>query len=556
MTNLTSFSIIDQKVKKTREELGLNSSGLAFDRVALEVILKINEDEIEEAITDGPMDGEVDAIYIEDRTVHIFTCKYTEKFEKTKSNFPEGEIDQFIVTIQNLLAKNIRDSTYNEAIRDKYLEMLILYEDGPLNFKFYVVSNKLKPVEHAKKKLEDVLASFRFVEVFYYELEDLVTRLLDNKGEQIDGKIKFIDRQHFEKSNGSIKTIIGSVPACDLIELIKDKDDPQKINESVFEKNIRVYKPDHSINKGIIDSALDENNYQFFYLNNGITILCDECEYTPNTRSPIVPIYNFQIINGGQTSHSLFEAFKQNREKIENIELLARICIAKRDHPISEMISETTNSQIPVGTRDLHSNDLIQRKLQLDFEQLGYYYERKPNQFIDKPIHLRLNNEILGQVYLAFHFDMPSEAKNSKRIVFAEKYEDIYNDKLITAKEFIKLFKIFRILQEKKAIIQQKKRNREFINEADSFVSRATFHLLNAIKYISQIENLDLENPDHVNQAVDKSISILGDLVKETMVERGSVYTHDKFFKELATNKLIIKYIADRYRNAATSTGS
>ena len=553
MTNLTSFSILDQKVKKAKVELELGSSGLAFDRVALEIILKINEDEIEESITDGPMDGELDAIYIDDRTVHVFTCKYTEKFEKTKTNFPETEIDQFILTIQNLLAKNINENVYNDAIIDKYLEMLILYENGPLNFKFYVVSNKLKPVVHARKKLEDELSSFRFVEVFYYDLEDLITKLLDNKKEQIDGRIKFIDKQHFEKSNGSIKTIIGSIPACDLIELIKDKNDPQRVNENIFEKNIRVYKPDHSINKGIIESALDNNNFQFFYLNNGITILCDDCDYTPNTRSPIVPLYNLQIINGGQTSHSLFEAFKQNKEKIENIELLARICIAKRDNPISEMISETTNSQIPVGTRDLHSNDLIQRKLQLDFEELGYFYERKPNQFIDKPIHLRVNNEILGQIYLAYHFDMPSEAKNSKKLVFSEKYEDIYDDKIVTAKEFIKLYKIFRILQEKKSIIQQKKRNKEAINEAESFVSRATFHLLNAIKYIASIENIDIEDPEYITYVVDKSILLVSEIVKIAMTERGSVYTHDKFFKEISTNKLITKYIADKYRNAATN---
>ncbi len=87
----------------------------------------------------------------------------------------------------------------------------------------------------------------------------------------------------------------------------------------------------------------------------------------------------------------------------------------------SEKISETSNSQIPLGTRDLHSNDLVQKKLQDEFESLGYYYERKPNQYLDKPKDKRLNNELLGQLVMAYHLDMPSESKNSKTLVFGER---------------------------------------------------------------------------------------------------------------------------------------
>ena len=47
----------------------------------------------------------------------------------------------------------------------------------------------------------------------------------------------------------------------------------------------------------------------FMYLNNGVTILCENAEYAPNTRSPHVELINFQIINGGQTSHSIFEVY-------------------------------------------------------------------------------------------------------------------------------------------------------------------------------------------------------------------------------------------------------
>ncbi len=99
----------------------------------------------------------------------------------------------------------------------------------------------------------------------------------------------------------------------DLINLIKDKEN-DSINEDIFNENIRVYKEGHQVNQAIIDSANEITNYQFFYLNNGITFLCEEEDYVPHTKSPTVNLKDIQIINGGQTSHSLFHVFKVNVE--------------------------------------------------------------------------------------------------------------------------------------------------------------------------------------------------------------------------------------------------
>jgi len=102
-----------------------------------------------------------------------------------------------------------------------------------------------------------------------------------------------------------------------------------------------------------------------------------------------------------------------------------RICVAEKDDPIGGMISESTNNQIPVGSRDLHSNDSIQRRLEIEFEQLGYYYERKPEQYADKPYNKIINNELLAQLYLAYELGLPSEARNNKAIIFTKAYINI-----------------------------------------------------------------------------------------------------------------------------------
>ncbi|MHC1782283.1 MAG: AIPR family protein [Anaerolineaceae bacterium] len=566
MSNVASFSVINQKVEKIFSEESLENKGMAFIYLCLRTLFKLNDDEIEEAITDGPMDGEVDAIYISNRMIHIMTFKYTDNFVISKRNYPESELDQFTLTVDSIINGTLDERTINNAIWEKYKEITNLSSSGKIEIKVYVISNKEYPTEPARSKLENIINKYRIIEKpLYFDQEDIVTKIIENKSEKVNGEFHFIEKQHFEKSTGNIRTIIGAMAATDLINLIEDKNDTSQINEQVFNENVRVYKPEHRVNKAIIESATDEHNYQFFYLNNGITILCDKVEYTPFTRSPIVRLTNFQIINGGQTSHSLFEIKKRDQEKLEVIELLVRICEIDSEDPLSQEISKTSNNQIPIGSRDLHSNDLIQSKLQDEFETLGFYYERKPNQFSDKPKNKVLDNELLGQLFMSYHLDMPSEAKNSKSRVFSDLYDSIFDENVISATELLRLYKLYIPLLSHKKEIQSKKRRREFVNEKEAFLSRATFHILNGVKLLFEREERIIDGEvipekERKNKKqmlyeiksegfTDMSINLIFEVVEEQMRIRGEVYTHDKFFKEIPTNNLIKSHILDQIKS-------
>ena len=438
MTNLVTFSTINEKTKKYLNDYSLDDMNTAFEWLSLEAILNLNEDEIEDAITDGSMDGGIDAIHIADRDVHIFNFKYTELFENTKNNFPELEIDKILVTMAGIYGKSIKKDDVNELLWEKVNEIWDLFEKGSLNFKYYLCSNKEKPIEHAKRKFEQNLDKYKYVEYNYYDQEDIVSRILEKKYRKINGKINFVDLQYFDRSDGPLKGIVATVAATDLIKLVQDPNEPTKIIEDVFNENVRVYlKLKNRINQGIYDTALSDENYEFWYLNNGITIVCDECVYTPNTRSPRVKLTNLQIVNGGQTTHALFEAYLKDNSKLNNVLIIVRICETKKDYRISERISETTNSQTPVRTRDLHASDRMQKVIEEQFQALGYFYERKKNQHEQMPKSKRLDNELLGQIYLAYYLDMPSEAKNQKAIVFSDKYEEIFDEASISAKKML-----------------------------------------------------------------------------------------------------------------------
>jgi len=548
MPNLNTFSTLHERVKKCQTDYGLEDNSEAFMWLSLETILQLNSDEIEDAITDGGQDGQVDAIHIVGRTVNVFTFKYTDLFDNCAKNFPEKDLDSFVLTVQGICQKSLAKETVNDLIWEKANEIWSLFQDGHLNFRFYVCSNKLPPVDAARTKLENALRVFRYVEFHYLDQEELVNKLLERKYRRVDGELRFVDDQYFDRSDAGARGVVATIAATDLVKLVSDPADSTRINEDAFNDNVRVYKKENRINQRIFQTALSDKNYEFWYLNNGITIVCEECVYQPNTRTPHVKLTDFQIVNGGQTTHTLFEAFQKDAAKLNKVLLLLRICETKRSNPIADKISETTNSQTPVTTRDLHANDNIQRKLEEQFQSLGYFYERKANQFPDVPISKRLNNELLAQLYLAFYLDMPSEAKNSKVLVFGDKYDAIFNEGKTTAAQMLVPLEFYQPLQRRKKEIQRKKRRKEPIDEREVFIPWATFHILNVIRRVSEKENLSLGAKENIPTLIDKAVGHMAEIVQLEKKKRGELYAHDKFFKEVQTDATIHDYIELVYK--------
>lgn len=550
MANLATFTTIKSRVEKYKKDYQLEDESTAFEWLLLESLFNLNSEELTDVITDGSNDEGIDAIYINDKDVHIFSFKYASTFEKSKSNFPKNDMDQIVVTMRRIMQQNIEEKDVNGILWDKINEIWSLFEDGgEIFFKFHICTNREQPIKSAMNTFEKELKEYGNVDFIYYNQNIIIEKILEKKYTKRNGKIHFVDNQYFERSDGILKGIVATVTAIELIEMIKDENNPIKIHEDVFNENVRVYlKLTNKINSSIYATALSNSNYEFWYLNNGINIVCDKCIYQPNKRAPVAELINYQIVNGGQTTHALFEAYLKDKEKIKDVLVLLRIYETNENEKISERISETTNSQTPISTRDLRSNNSIQLKLEEQFRDLGFFYERKKNQYQKEDINRRLDCELLGQIYLAYYLDMPSEAKNKKSIIFGDKYDRIFDENEIHAEKMLLPYNIYLPLDSMKKIIQKRKRNKENINEKESFISRAVFHLLNSVKIIAINENLDLKKPKNIDLAIERAIGYVHEVVNTVSKERGDIYTHDKFFKEASTCKIIQDKISENYK--------
>jgi hypothetical protein len=152
--------------------------------------------------------------------------------------------------------------------------------------------------------------------------------------------------------------------------------------KKLFARNIRGFLGLTSkVNKDMVQTLKKEPE-SFWYLNNGVTLVCDQARYESAGGNERLTLWNPQVINGQQTTRVLESLPKQAskaRVAVRVIEVSRDA--ADRDFAVYDdmvaRIVKATNSQNEIKASDLRSNDRLQVTLEREFQKLGYRYERK-----------------------------------------------------------------------------------------------------------------------------------------------------------------------------------
>jgi hypothetical protein len=453
--------------------------------VLLDSLFPLTPEEISECITDGPNDRGVDAVLIQELNegdrIDLFQVKCGESFEKAAKYFPAAEIDKLLAFISDVLAK--KDSlrrTANPILWGKVQEIWEAFDRGTPSFVIHFASNLQGLEPNQRERAEESVRQYRTFSIREHTLPSLAILLIEAKKPSIDRVIQIVDDQCFERVDGNIRGLVATVQASNLVEMIRDPDNPNEVLRSVFDENVRVYLTSRNrINSRIVRSALSDGRREFWYLNNGVTLTCKSLSYQPGVRAPLVSMTGVQIVNGGQTSHALFEASAQDSERLKDVLVLVRIYETKTPD-ISQRVAESTNSQTPIRSRDLRANDEIQRKLEESFLSLGYYYERKAKQHRTQPRSRRIDALAAAQCYVAYFLDMPSVAGKDRGKIFGDLYEQIFNDE-ISAQAILVSTQVFESIAEQKKQLQKSIRKGTEYDSEMLFLIDGAYHLLFAV---------------------------------------------------------------------------
>ena len=151
--------------------------------------------------------------------------------------------------------------------------------------------------------------------------------------------------------------------------------------------NIREYLGNKGVNKNIYTTLLDpDERINFFYYNNGITIICDkmrkiETQTSVNNMNAVFSIDNPQIVNGCQTVNSIYEALKNvdptTLEKdFKDTFVMLKILEIDRDNSEEDTlyhnIVKFNNSQNAIDEKTFVANSSEFKRVQIEFEKKGF----------------------------------------------------------------------------------------------------------------------------------------------------------------------------------------
>lgn len=196
-------------------------------------------------------------------------------------------------------------------------------------------------------------------------------------------------------------------------------DDEENLNSHYFEANVRDFQGNVKVNKEIKESLCDlKSKVDFWWKNNGITILVSE---SPSSQSKegrkTYSLADVQIVNGLQTSYSIYEHFHNSShldEKVttENQHVLVRILSASEDDEKDQII-RATNSQTKIDDAVLRATDRVHRTIESLLEIDSIFYDRRKNYYKNqgkRPDEI-ISIKELGQSYLAVFLMKPNTAR-------------------------------------------------------------------------------------------------------------------------------------------------
>lgn len=422
----------------------------AFEYLAFEQVMKdfdLSNDELLSGWIDGRQDGGIDGFYIlvnghilqdpeafiwpkigSDLRVFLISCKHHDTFKQTT-------LDAIVATLTELLDFSIEDGKLQGA----YSELLL---------------RKRNNLRYAYRKLSPRLSSFS-MDISYVSRGD--TSDIGTEVSSRADQVKILVKNYF----GSCKSKFSFIGSTELVELhrrtptftleipfvealskgeryvilvrLSDyfkfiSDDEGKLRRYLFESNVRDFMGLNRVNEDIRSTLENRESPDFWWLNNGVTILATSASITGKS----IQASEIQIVNGLQTTESIYRYFS-NCGVDDDRCVLVKV-IVTNDEAVRDSIIRATNNQTDVELASLHATDKIQRDIEDAFSRSGLVYERRKNYYINLG---HSSGEIITPLYaaagyIALILKMPERAAllRSKFMRSTDSYEAVFSSKV------------------------------------------------------------------------------------------------------------------------------
>lgn len=304
---------------------------------------------------------------------------------KSSSKFSGAEIGTFGTGVIDFFREKPM-LKQNDAIKEKHsivdriFQYATKFKENPTCYMYYVTTGKWVGDQNCEARINSVVQDLEDVNLF--RKVNFVT--VDNSKLQkyyrdsidaIQTKIIFSEKLLLPDIPNVEQSYLGYIAYEEFLKLITS--DSGEIRKSIFYDNVRDYQGENVVNQEIAQTIQNAPN-KFILLNNGVTIICKNLNSFRNE----ITLIDYQIVNGCQTSHVLFN----NRNFLEEpLYIPIKIIVTKDEDTVNNII-KANNSQTQVSNEQLVALNEFHRKLESYYQTFEgkdrLYYERRSKQYL------------------------------------------------------------------------------------------------------------------------------------------------------------------------------
>lgn len=405
---------------------------------------ELSYEEIQAGIVDGEHDGGIDSFYTfvdgecVGEEVGFALPKKSADLEvviiqsKSTSGFSETPIDKMISSLRRLLSlsQDLDDLTqYNSEVKSRADIFRKSYRKLASKFP----SVKIKIVYACGKQTTDIHQN---TQLKARELVNIVESLFDEAEVKFEfwGAKELLVLARTKPTQTFELTFDQSLNGSNgYVALVKLKNfykfllgGGSEIRSDLFDANVRDYQGTTEVNQEISNTLKDGGSDDFWWFNNGVTVLASRAISGGST----ITIENPQIVNGLQTSSEIGRFFS-NLDRDDNRSVMVKV-VASENEEVRDKIIKATNSQNQVPLASLRATDKIQRDIEHHLKANGYFYDRRKNFYKNegKPAAKIISISLMAQAVMTLFRGEPdnARARPSSLIKDDAVYSSIFSD--------------------------------------------------------------------------------------------------------------------------------
>jgi hypothetical protein len=291
------------------------------------------------------------------------------------------------------------------------------------------------------EEINNYIVFYRVIDIhFLYKISEQSRAPIEIDFDDFDGETFKIPCLSASDLNSDYKAYLAIIPGNCLAKLY------ERYGARLLEQNVRSFLQvgnRNSVNYGIRNTIRNEPQ-MFFAFNNGIAATADHIELD-STNSFVRKINNLQIVNGGQTTASIYNTAKKDKIDVSKIFVQVKFSVVSNPEKYSEivsLISKYANTQNKVNNADFSANNpalvafeklsryILSPITSTSNIQTSWFFERARGQYKT----LRSREGRTKSLEQAFDKKYPREQMFSKVQLakFINSYQEVYNgDKLV-----------------------------------------------------------------------------------------------------------------------------